>query len=117
MDGIASNTGNEEFPPQRDLESFDGCADRLGGWVEASGSLVNRSTTAASYRIVVGYSAGEDRIEENGTWVSELGPGERRRFDVAVWLPDGPTIDQCAVLVIDRWNAGDTSNEVGEPES
>ena len=114
VDGIGSYTGDEEFPPQKDLASFDGCQDQDWGWVGATGTVVNRSTTTANYEIIVGYYASETRIEEKGGWVRELGPGEQREFELSVWLPDGPSITDCAVLTINRWNAGESPEEGGE---
>ena len=103
VNGITSRTGDEEHPPQLDLEAFDGCTIGELGWVKGNGTIVNNGIETSTYEVVVGFSADNARLDQATTWIRDLRVGERAAFEAAAFLGDrAPTVDDCSVITINR---------------
>lgn len=105
VDGIGSNTPDENAPPQLDLVGVTDCSVGEWGWVAGRGDIRNGAVEVSTYEIVVGFYDGERRLADRSTWIRDLDPGESARFEANVWLNDqaGATTS-CEVVTINRWS-------------
>ncbi|MEM7326573.1 MAG: hypothetical protein AAF531_26035 [Actinomycetota bacterium] len=103
LNGIGTRTGDEEFPPQLDLVSFDGCEPgELGRW-QASGELLNNTPDTATYEVMVGFYEGEVRLDERSRWIRDIRPGERATLDASWWIQNGDSVTSCRVVLVNRF--------------
>ena len=103
IDGIGTRTADENFPPQSDLVSFDGCKPgNLGQW-QFDATIRNNTPTVASYELTVAFYDGETRLDEASNWVRDLKPGESASAGAGRWIDGADSLTRCEVLTINRW--------------
>jgi hypothetical protein len=104
VDGIGTRTADDMHPPQHDLTSFAGCEPGdLGQWRFAA-EVTNNSPEVASYELTVAFYEGDTRLDEFGTWVRDLRPGENAAVDAGWWIDSAERVTRCDVLTINRWS-------------
>lgn len=104
VDGITSRTGDEEFPPQADLESFAGCSVGDFGWVRGTGVILNGTPETASYEVVVSFEADGVRLDQGSRWIRDLSSGGRAEFEAVAYLGDrAEEMTDCRVITINRF--------------
>ncbi len=105
LNGIGTRTADEEFPPQLDLASFDGCEAGDLNQLKASGELINNSATTSTYEVIVAFADDNGvRLDEKSAWVRDLRPGERAAIDHQWWIDGRERFAQCDLLLINRWS-------------
>ena len=103
VDGIGTRTPDDVHPPQHDLSSFEGCRPgELGQWRVAA-EITNNSPDVATYELTVAFYEGTTRLDEVGTWVRDLRPGETAAVDAGRWIDGADRVEHCEVLTINRW--------------
>lgn len=104
VDGIGTRTADEAHPPQTDLTTFGGCEPGdLGQWRFAA-EVTNHSPKTATYELTVAFYDGDTRLDEFGTWVRDLRPGEKAAVDTGWWIENADRVTRCEVLTINRWS-------------
>ncbi len=104
VNGISSQTGDDEFPPQLDLASFERCKVGELGWVGGGGEITNNTPETATYEIVVAFLADGTRMDQRSTWVRDLKSGEKASFEASKFLWDrASTVNDCEVVTINRF--------------
>lgn len=105
VNGIGSNTPNEDAPPQLDLIGVIDCSVGEWGWVSGGGDIHNGAPDVSTYEVVVGFYDDDRRLGEKRTWIRDVDPGESARFETHVWLNDDATaMTSCEVVTINRWS-------------
>lgn len=104
VNGIGTRTGDEANPPQLDVTSFDGCRPAsLDRW-QAVGEITNSTDSAASYEIVVGFYAGDTRLDQRSEWIRDLRPGEVAAIDRAWWVDESDRVTDCRLVLVNRFS-------------
>jgi len=102
VDGVGTRTGDEEFPPQLDVE-FTGCeVGSLGQW-HAAATVVNPTDVPASYELTVGFYDGEVRVAQRSHWIRELRPSETAEVDAGWWVESADRVNACRLLTVNRF--------------
>jgi hypothetical protein len=101
VDGVETNSGNEQNPPPRDVE-LERCFTDDVGDVAAEGTAKNNTSETSSYTIEVTFHAGGRRIAGGNAFLAGVEPGE-----TATWQAsdptDAPAEFDCRVQVVNRF--------------
>jgi hypothetical protein len=102
VDGIKSDTGDDEFPPQRDLEPDIACATDVDS-LRASGVVRNRTDEVANYTLFAAWDRDGHQVAQAETKVDAVPPGATRQWEITVMLRgDASDTADCSIIRINR---------------
>jgi hypothetical protein len=103
INGIKSETGDDEHPPQLDLQPDLRC-DTQEHELAASGSVRNNSDRTSSYMLIAAWEQDGHQIAQRETKIEALAPAATAPWQVTVALETSPEDGavNCRIIRIDR---------------